>query len=278
MTLPEDEKLRQALLHVGVKHLPPSPSTLQLVDVDGAAQATLTGIRQDLACHAVAADADPWPVEAGRMDAVMALDVTLTRGLLRRALAALRPGGRLIVLATAGEASADLLRTLETAGYVRILVEPALDDGRGVLLRGEKAHTTADTLARVEGVARRDDALTDFAAYPGRYVYLLVQQTPNKPVWALRPDERVTWRAAALEGDDGPVLLAFSGLPRAVGFMQPAVLKGQVAGVNKVGKFSRVTAQGWTARALLNPPADVLDVGGLTFVDVDPATAEAPDE
>ncbi len=273
-----DSALGRLLLLATANHLPPSPSTLQLVDVGGQAAAVLAGLRQDIAALAVMAEADVWPLADDSADAVVALDTPLTPDFLRRSLAALRPGGRLMVVTPEGRASAAIVQTLEAAGFVRILVEPALEDGRGLLVRGEKPHATADTLARVGQVAGRDAALTDFATYPGRYVYLLVRQTPNKPVWALRPGERVAWQAAALQSADGPLLLAFSGLPRAVSFMQPAVLAGQIAGVNKVAKFSRATAQTWTTGALLNPPPDALAAHTVLFVDIDPATAEAPDE
>jgi hypothetical protein len=266
------------LLVAAAKHLPPSPSTLQLVDVGGVAAEPLRSLRQDIAAQTVDAGAASWPVQPDTADAVMSLDVPPTPAFLARALAVLRPGGRLMMIASTGAASAAYVRVLEKVGFTRILVEPLLADGVGLLMRGEKPHTTDDTLVRVEGVAERDDAYTDFAHYNGRYVYLLVRQTPNKPVWALRPGEAIRWEAVALTGDAGPVVLAFSGLPRAVGFMQPAVLAGRIAGVNKVAKFSRATAQTWTHSALLNPPPDVLDGGALTFIGVDPATAEAPDE
>ena len=274
----DDPRLRRDLLWAAAKHLPPSPSTLQLVDVGGLAAGVLAELRQDLAALPVQTDAEAWPCADDSADAVLGLDTPLTPPFLRRALAVLRPGGRLIVVMSQGRASAAVVQTLEAAGFVRILVEPALNSGVGLLVRGEKPHQTADTLARVAQVAVRDAALTDFAAYPGRYVYLLVRQMPNKPAWALRPDEPVTWQAAALDSAEGPVLLAFSGLPRAVGFMQPAVLGGQIAGVNKVAKFSRAAAQAWESHALLNPPPHILDGRALVFVAVDPATAEASDE
>src|SRR5262249_6389829 len=146
------------------------------------------------------------------------------------------PGHRLVV-------------TLENAGYTRILVEPLSDQG-GVLMRGEKPHTTPDTMERIRQVAVRD-AESDLSTYSGRYVHLLIQQTPNKPAWKLQPGEKIEWRALALAqpsvgaDETGRVALAFSSLPKAVSFMQPAVVAGAIRGVNKVAKFSRETAQGW---------------------------------
>jgi hypothetical protein len=141
-----------------------------------------------------------------------------------------------------------------------------------VLARGEKPHMTDDTMARIAGVAEADQQ----AEFKGRYVHLLIRQTPNKPAWALKPGETVTWEALALPGADAPLMLAFSSLPNAVAFLQPAVLSGSVQDVNKVGKFSREAAQGW--RLLVNPPLDALEGKELVFVPVDAASAETPDE
>ena len=48
--------------------------------------------------------------------------------------------------------------------------------------------------------------------------------------------------------------------------------------VNKVARFSRETAQAWTLPVLLNADVALLDRRGVTLIDVDPKTAEAPDE
>ncbi len=165
-----------------IKHLPPSASTLRLLDVSGSLGASLLALRSDLAL-----------VDADDLDAVVAEAVSLTDANLRRLLARLRPGGRLIAIDPQGEASAEWVRRLETAGYTRILVEELLPSG--VLLRGEKPHLTDDTLARIQSVAALDAAQAEFR---GRYVHLLIRQTPNKPVWALKPDDQITWQAVAL--------------------------------------------------------------------------------
>jgi hypothetical protein len=61
--------------------------------------------------------------------------------------------------------------------------------------------------------------------------------------------------------------------------MQPAVIAGAVKDVNKVGKFSKPTAQTWSVPLLLNPPFEVLRQSDeVVLVPVDPDTAEAPDE
>lgn len=246
-----------------VKHLPPSASTLRLLDVNGAAGQGLMKRRPDLSAT-VGTGADE-----NSVDAVVAYDAALTDEHLRALQVALRPGGRLVAVDPAGEPSAALVKRLEAAGYTRILVEEFTDEGAGVLMRGEKPHLTDDTLARIQSVASGDGA-----EFRGRYVHLLVRQTPNKPVWALKPDDVVAWEAVAQAGDP-PVLLAFSSLPKAVAFMQPAVIRGAIKDVNKVAKFSRAAAAGWSL--LVNPAADALD-GALIMVPVDPALAETPDE
>jgi hypothetical protein len=206
------------------------------------------------------------------MDAVVAYDVPFSDDSLRSLLSALRPGGRLIAVDPAGEPSAGLVKRLESAGYNRILVEELSDVG-GVLMRGEKPHTTDDTLARIESVASRDAAQVEFR---GRYVHLLVQQTPNKPVWALKPGDVVRWEAVALASEGEPMLLAFSSLPRAVAFMQPAVVSGAVKDVNKVAKFSRATAENW--KLLINPALDMLNARSIVMIPIDPSLAESPEE
>ncbi len=252
------------------KHLPPSGALLRLRASSESLGAALRQVRPDLALVGAAAD-------ESSVDAIAALDRPLDDAWLADGLRLLRSGGRLIVVQTQGEPSADLVATLERAGYVRILVEPSAENG-GVLIRGEKPHTTADTLARIRVAAARDDAYTDLARYPGRFLYLLIRQSPNKPAWALRDGDVLEWRAAALERDGTTALIAFSSLSKAVAFMQPAVLAGRIRDIHKVGKFSVQTAQTWDLPVLLNPPDELLSAYALTFSTVDPASAEHPDE
>lgn len=145
-------------------------------------------------------------------------------------------------------------------------------------MRGEKPHVTADTLARVYSVAQRDSASTDLADFKGRFVHLLIAQTPNKPVWSRSAGERIRWEAAAIEQAGDVTALAFSSLPNAVAFMQAAVLAGTLRGVNKVGKFSRKTAEMWSFRLILNPSPEILRQHPVIMLPVDPSTAETGDE
>ena len=254
------------IIETMVKHLPPSASTLRLLDVNGAAAAALKARRADLD---VTVGTSP---DEASFDAVVAYDAALDDDLLSMALLALRAGGRLIVIDPQGEPSSAQVKRLETAGYTRILVEEMLPSG--VLMRGEKPHTTDDTLARIQSVADRDQTLVDFG---GRYIHLLIRQTPNKPVWALKAGESVEWQAVALADENGDLhLLAFTSLPKAVAFMQPAVISGGIKDVNKVAKFNRMMAYEW--RLLINPPVEILEGREVVLVPVDPASAETPDE
>lgn len=268
-------RVTQQLVEAMAKHLPPSASALRLLDIGGAAGAVLSALRPDL--DITRADVqDDATLPADSFDAVVAFDHTLTPPLLALAMRVMRAGGRLIVVDSHGEVSETPVTTLESAGYARILVETAAECPLpvGVLMRGEKPHTTGDTLARIQQVAQHDADAQPLEAYRGRFVHLLIQQTPNKPVWALREGESVAWRAVAVDG----VLLAFSSLPKAVALMQPAILQGLIKDVNKVAKFSVATARGLGMPLTLNPTLESMAGGGLSFVSIDPALAESPDE
>jgi SAM-dependent methyltransferase len=257
--------MRDELIAAALKHLPPSSAHLRLLAVEGAAVQ-----RGDLDVTVITGAAAEWQLAPDSFDAVTACDAELSADFLAACLNALRPGGRLIVVQSEGEPNDTWLKQLEGAGYTRILIEAALDQG-GLLLRGEKPHTEARTVDRIRQVA-------DLDQYAGRYLHLLIRQTPNKPVWALRPDDVITWHAAAVQGSDGAALLAFSSLPKAVAFMQPAVMQGLIRDINKVGKFSREIARAWDMPLLLNPDIEALSGCEIVFSPVDAQTAEAPDE
>lgn len=256
------------------KHLPPSAAQLRLVDVNGTTSPVLTGLRADLSI--TVAPPSLTNITPNSADAVTAYDCPLHPDFLRAALVALRPGGRLVIVNPEGTADAEWVARLEAPGYTRILVEAL--SGNGVLIRGEKPATTADTLERIQQVAQTDANALDFAHFQGRYVHLLIRQTPHKPTWKLQPGEPLVWEAAARATEPQPTLLVFSSLPKAVGFMQPAVIAGRVRDIHKVAKFSRDTAQNWQYPVLLNPTLDELMNHNLVFVPIDPNTAETPDE
>jgi hypothetical protein len=262
-------------IEVMAKHLPPSAATLQLLDVGGTAGATLAEIRADLNIASVCDSPTHWQLSNDSLDAIIAYDYILSREFLSVAMAALRPGGRLIVANPHDRISEAWVKTFENAGYTRILVELALD---GILLRGEKPHIEQSTHDRIQQVATYDANLLDLAAYNGRYVHLLIRQTPNKPSWKLTSDKDIEWQAVAVHNDGIPTLLAFSSLPKAVAFMQPAVLAGHIRDVNKVAKFSRETVREWAVPVLLNPTIETIESRTVLLLSVDPQTAETPDE
>ena len=271
-------QVQRHFVAVMAKHLPPSASTLHLLDLDGISGEILSEWRDDLEIRPLPpAEISQCSVCSNSLDAVVAYDIELTSDLMEFVLDGLRPGGRFIALQSRGRVSESHPRQFSDRGYVRILVEPALD-GLGVLLRGEKPHVTADTLDRIQSVAQADSDSLDLDQYRGRYLHLLILQQPNKPSWKMTPADSITWRAVALERDSEPVLLAFSSLPKAVGFLQPAVLAGVIRDVNKVGKFSRATAADWAWQAIFNPTLESVRHQTYVTVGIDPSTAEAPDE
>ena len=269
-------QLARRFVEVMAKHLPPSASTMRLVDIGGRCGAVLADLREDLEIQA-AIPAALAQLPTSSIDAVTAFDVHLSDNVLSCALEILRPGGRFIAALSSQSVDETWLRLLRNHGYARILVEAAVD-GDGVLLRGEKPHETPDTVQRIRSVAIADDDLLDLASYRGRYLHLLIRQSPNKPVWQLRPDETIRWRALALKHESIAIPLAFSSLPKAVGFLQQAVLNGATHDVNKVGKFDKTTALNWRWDLLLNPSPDVLREGQVTWLEIDPETSIAPDE
>ncbi|MDZ4764157.1 MAG: hypothetical protein SGI73_06350 [Chloroflexota bacterium] len=266
-----------------LKHLPPSASSLRLIDwTDGSLGSQLPYLRADLNVMRRRPDVD---LPDDSADAIIAFAQSLDAETLAAGLRLLRAGGRLIAVDPAGEPDKSYVERLESAGYTRILVEAALDDpalsdaALGVLMRGEKPHTTDDTLARVRIASDRDAPLRvgadEFAAYSGNYVHVLIRQTPNIPVWARKPDAEIVWEAVFVDGS----ALVFSSLPKAVAFMQQAVLRGQIAGVNKIAKFSAELARlFWTFPARVNADVSILDGRAVTFVRLERQYAEAPDE
>lgn len=268
---------KSELIEVMAKHLPPSAAGLRLLDVGGTAGPILLGLRPDLDVVIASVLAKQWDYAAQSFDAIVAYDMPLDADYLAAILRLLRPGGRFVQVNPIDQTLDAIGESLLKAGFVRCLVEPATEQG-GILLRGERTHTTSDTLERVQGVAQRDADLLDLSSFRGRYVHLLVRQQPNKPVWRLSPDEVITWDAAAIAQEGDAALLAFSSLPKAVAFMQSAVLENVITGINKVGKFSLQTAAEWPHRVIVNPTLESITDMAIQFIAVDPSTAEAPDE
>jgi hypothetical protein len=267
-------RVDQQLLEAMAKHLPPSGAALRLVDVAASTAESLRTLRPDIEVVLTPTPGQPWGLPPASVDAVTGYDVPLDAHLLAEALNVLRPGGRLILMNSHGSPAESHVHTLEAAGYTRILVETGAESPLpvGVLMRGEKPHTEAHTLDRARQVAAQGESRR------GRYLHLLIRQTPDKPVWRIQPGEVIDWQAVGILDGNTPSVLGFSSLPKAVEFMQPAVLAGQIVGVNKIAKFRWEVADAWPFPVTFNPSLDIFRAHSVTLLRVDPASAESPDE
>jgi hypothetical protein len=185
--------------------------------------------------------------------------------------------------------------TLISTGFARVLAERAVE-GWGVLSRGEKPYPDLSTVERIALVASTDVAVQDLqivdsAALPefgrGRFVFLLIRQTPDKPPWAIQSGDVIRWDAAMVTdkaANNRPLLLAFTSLPKAVAFMQPAVTSGLFKGINinKVGKFDKAITPHWATDVLLNPPFEMFQTPDRfafeVTLPVDPASSVIGEE
>lgn len=268
-------RVERLLIEAMAKHLPPSGSTLRLIDVYGRATKVLRELRPEIEVVYSPRKYTAWPIAPESVDAVTAYDCLPDADLLQSALQALRPGGRLIIMNSALSPSDAYVKTLEGGAFTRILVETGAECPLpvGALLRGEKPHTENHTVDRVKQVAAQDAPFRST-----RYIYLLVHQTPHKPSWRLAAEDRVEWEAAGVAGDDETVLLAFSSLPKAVEFMQPVVMNGYLTNINKIAKFKWDIAKNWPFPVMLNPSDEILDTHEVAMLTIDHTTAEASDE
>ena len=284
------ESARRTLLSEVIRHFPPSGSELRLLDVDSCLaqfpeisairfqRPDLLLIETPLAEIGRYADAN--------LDAAVAFlthshfdTLPFFSEQIRRIL---RPGGRFILLFPL-----IIPRNLERAGFARILAEPLLN-GEIALNRGEKPYADElTTLDRVQIIAENDNQVglvhgIQLFDVKGRFIHLLIRQTPNKPGWALTPEDQIVWDTIALQNEPHKTIaLAFTALPRAVAFMQAAILAGTIRDVNKIAKFSKAAAAEWPFPVLLNPTLEQVNAEyRLTgeFISIDPTTAETPDE
>ncbi len=255
-----------------LKQLPPSDAELRLLDVGAVCGAVFAPLRPDVLALPASLRPQDWRVPAQSLDAITAYDHLPTPEFLSASLNALRDGGRLVVVLPFRAFDVAYGKTLESAGFVRILIEPALD-GEGVLLRGERAHKHTNTQDRVKEALLDDAPVLTLDTYRGRFVHFLVTQTPNKPVWRITPNDRIEWHALASEGR----LLAFTSLPKSVSFMQEAVLKGIIHNINKVPKYKKEVVQAWETAVWLNPDLNALTLP-LQSHPLNPSSAEQPDE
>jgi hypothetical protein len=268
--------VNQHLIETIIKHLPPSASSPQVLDVNGMTGDLLSQLRPDVCIIPVSGDVSAWQFAQNQFDAVIAMEYILNDRFLRMVLPILRHGGRLIIAnSRASMTLAQYGNRLETMGYVRILIEDIpLESSKGVLMRGEKAHITDDTHQRIQTVARNEAEFIPLSDYTGRFVHILIRQTPNKPPWRLSPDDIIQWDAVTING----MIIGFSSLPKAVSFMQPSVLMNKLYGVNKVAKFTRDRVHDWGRAVIINPPLTIWDDAQSGFISLNPYDAEAPDE
>ncbi|MCQ3929922.1 MAG: hypothetical protein DPW16_05650 [Chloroflexi bacterium] len=281
---------RQALLSEVLRHLPPSGSELRLLDVDSCLSRfpelpAIQSQRPDfLLIETPLAEVGHYA--DANFDAALTFlthdHLDTMPFFLEEIQRVLRPGGRFILLFPY-----IIPRSLEQAGFARILAEPLLN-GEIALNRGERPYSgEINILERVQVVAKNENQTgllqgTQLLDVPGRFIHLLIRQTPNKPGWAITPDDNIVWETVVVQADGQPVVaLAFSALPKAVAFMQTAVLAGVIRDVNKIVKFSKAAAAKWPFPVLLNPTLEQLRTEyRLTgeYIEIDPATAETPDE
>ncbi len=273
--MPAPPRVERLLIEAMAKHLPPSGAALRLVDVFGRAAPVLREQRPDIEVIYAPKKESGWRIAAGSADAVTAYDCEPSPALLRSALRVLRPGGRLVIMNPQLDPAETYVRTLESAEYTRILVEVGAECPLpvGALIRGEKSHTEERTLDRVKQVAA-----TDTPQRIARYLHILIHQTPYKPAWRMTSEDKIQWQAVGIAGNDEVVLLTFSSLPKAVEFMQPAVMAGHITNVNKIAKFKWDLVKQWPFPTILNPSDEIFDTQAVVMLDIDPANAEAPDE
>jgi hypothetical protein len=249
---------------VFAKHLPPSAGLPRVLTLDETAAAELAAVAEVVPGDLAALPAGPFDAVAG---APMHLGQAAGPSHLAALLERLRPGGRLIL--TASGAPEALLATLTEAGLIHCLVEA---HGPLCLYRGERP-PAGGSLARQQALAGVE--------LKTPHVFLLVQQTPNKPAWKLAPDEPLTWQAATVldPATGAPTLVAFSALVKAVAYMQQTILTGAGPRVNKVAKFPASAAAAWPLPYVLNPDFEALrDVPAGPPLSVDPQRAITGEE
>jgi hypothetical protein len=256
------------------RHLPPCAGLPHVLALDPAAAAELAG----LAHITIPGDVDLQNTVGAPFDAVAGDASPEAVASLAQLL---RPGGRLIL--TASAAPEPLLAALTNAGLIHCLVETC---AARTLYRGERPPSGAPVerharLAAAVAGAPPPLALISPAELTQGFIFVLVTQTPNKPAWKLSPDDRLEWSAATLRhpATNEAAVLAFSGLVKAVAFMQSAVLTGTIRDVNKVGKFPAEAARAWGRPVLLNPDfAAVRGFDAGPSLPVDPGAAITGEE
>lgn len=285
----------RAALQEAVRHLPPSGATLRLLVLSDVAHTAdqarllrtlrpdiqlISGLVDPSARNSRAASLftagtaalqfapDRWPLPANGCDAILAHNQQPQTGFLNEARRVLRPGGRLILL---DALPADVTnperyaRQLEQAGFARVFGERLSGSG-WVISRGEKVapqhiiRRAGRPVPEATSQLLYGDSLRDL---PVTSVFLLIRQTPVQPSWLLPAGTPIHWEALSIvdmeSGTGEHITLAFSALPTAVAWMQPAVRTGKIQGVTRIARFAKSTAITWPFALLLNPAAAIID-------------------
>lgn len=313
----QNNLLWQTSIEAMAKNLPPSGATLNLLNL-GAIETlnALRTLRPDISPISDSLDT----IADESVDAIIAHGVyhleTSPAAFLQGCYRLLRPGGRLILVepsdeypprAALGVVTANFLTArslyqwhhvaprrfsleliaeeLQANGFERILCEHVMK-GWAVLARGEKPHAEETTpLDRINVVAQSSEETgllqgDNLLSVKGKYLHLLIRQVPNKPVWRIEADEVIRWYSTTVSSNGETAFIAFTSLPKAVSFMQNAILQNVLSDVHKVAKFAKATLAAWDFPILINPTLEIVQHNYriADFIEIDPATAESPDE
>ncbi len=226
------------------RHLPPSTDRVRVRALDAPARDWV---------NALVAEYDAEMCDDRECDAVLATDLALLPQV------SLRPGGRAIFLLPGETRSLpDLAAFLSAAGLTHILTEPALD-GACILARGELPASAPDRSAAAAALGTELTVVPAGQRLP-RYLHVLVHQQPPSRGWEQPDPASITWHAVTVRdrANGQSLLLGFSSLVKAVGFMKPAVLAGAIPDVNKLPRYRGESVAGWGMPVLVNPSFEAL--------------------
>jgi hypothetical protein len=241
--MPELLEITQLIL----KHLPPSADRPRVRPLDD---------RSRRWCLALDRARDVQLIAESDCDAVVASDIVL----VQNATSILRPNGRAIFLVPNTEQVAleTLIEALTSAGLVRILAEPVLGDAF-LLARGEcptEHQRPTDRIAAIAQLEASPIVIADLLEIVGRYphLHLLVEQQPPSRGWDDKPPGAI-WHALTVRDvqSNQIVLPVFTSLPKAVAFMQPAILAGAIKTINKLPRFESDRLLEWRKSIIVNP-------------------------
>ena len=285
-----------AIVDEMIRHLPPSSHNLMLLDIssDDMFAAAVAARRKDVhiirygteAQHHLHGDSN-LPLASCSLDAVSALSPSIEDHTqwFKEVLRVLRPGGRFMMYINLTK-TANMAAILADNGFARVLGEVI---EKGTLIRGEKPYdadqTTVERTAQTSQSNKNTTIVLsmgrDYEQIRARFLYILIWQLPNKPVWRMTAADVITWSTPQIETFNGTQVLAFTSLPKAVAFMQRAVLADFINDINRIVKFEKTIVADWNQTILLNPDSSIMHNGQRISAQgfaVDPSQAEAADE